>query len=108
MIFAATTVPALGQNAFDGVYTVTRTGIGCTPAGLISVRIDKGRFVGSYEGGTGTHRLTGTIQRSGAFSFTGQSPVDTVVFQGRIDGTRGSGNWEVRGKNCRGTLQIYR
>jgi hypothetical protein len=96
------------QQAFDGPWSVARVGVGCTPAGVISVRVQNGRFTGSYEGGTGTHRLTGAIGRDGAFSFTGQSPVDTVRFSGRIAGATGEGRWNVEGKACGGTLKIYR
>jgi hypothetical protein len=106
LLLAAPTVPR-AQSAFDGTWSLSRTGVGCTPAGVISVAIRNGRFIGSYEGATGTHRLAGGISREGAFSFTGRSPVDIVQFSGKIVGAAGEGRWSVEGKACGGTLKIY-
>jgi hypothetical protein len=103
-------VPALAQagRAHDGRWSLTRTGVGCTPAGLITVEVRNGRFVGSYMGGTGEHRLSGQVAADGRFSFTGRSPSDTVRFQGVIRGASGEGEWSVEGRACGGTLRMSR
>jgi len=93
---------------FDGSWTVIRTGIGCTPKREISVRFKRGKASGSYRGGTGWHRISGSISPRGSFKFTAKSGSDTVVFQGRVKGRSGTGSWYVSGRSCRGDLTISR
>lgn len=106
-LLASGTAIAQGVTAFDGTWSVSRTGRGCTPAGTISVQIRSGRISGSYFGGTGRHVVSGTISANGSFRFTGTSS-ETVRFRGAIRGGAGSGSWSVAGRDCGGTLTMRR
>lgn len=97
---------AFAQAQFDGTWNVSRVGVGCTPAGQIQVTFKSGRVSGQYMGGSGNHIVAGSITGNGAFSFTGKSATDTVRFRGKIAGNSGSGNWNLEGRACSGTLTI--
>lgn len=105
MLVSIVPTGAFAQVAFDGSWTVSRTGIGCTPTGSISVQFAGGRISGSYVGATGRHVVSGTVRANGSFNFTGRSS-ETVRFSGRIAGSSGSGSWSVDGRDCRGSLTI--
>ena len=93
-------------SAYDGTWKISRTGIGCTPKSLIRVKIDQNRISGSYRGGTGKHTISGKVTSSGNFSFQAKSPSDLVIFSGAISEKSGTGKWNVKGRNCGGTLRI--
>lgn len=100
--------PVWAQANFDGTWQVSRTGVGCTPTGAITVMIRGGKISGRYAGASGMHVVVGTVGKAGAFSFTGRSPTDVVRFSGRISGDRGTGAWTLQGKACSGSLTMSR
>ncbi len=107
VFIAFDTTPSFAGD-FDGRWKVSRTGKGCKPKGVIKVRISEDKFSGSYVGGTGKHIISGTIKDSGSFKFIAKSPKDNVHFKGKISGSKGSGSWNVAGRNCGGSLKIYK
>lgn len=94
-------------KSFDGKWKVSRTGEGCKPKGLISVKIKDNEFSGSYRGGSGKHIISGAISKTGKFKFLAKSKRDNVIFTGSIKDDAGSGRWSVKGRACGGTLKIY-
>ena len=108
LFVALFTSSAVFAGSYDGTWKVRRTGVNCTPTGLITVRIKKNAFSGSYIGGSGKHIVSGAISASGNFKFEAKSPRDRVVFQGQISADKGEGRWSVRGRSCGGSLKIFR
>lgn len=109
-IFSLSFVFPVFAATFDGNWKVSREGFNCTPNGLITTKIKSGQFSGSYNGASGEHVISGEIASSGKFKFVAKSPSDNVIFKGKIKGDSGDGSWTVSGsgRNCAGTLKIFK
>jgi hypothetical protein len=99
--------PVALAGSYDGSWKVSRTSSNCRPKSVISIRVKRGKISGSYVGGSGRHKISGSVSSNGSFRFSAQSLRDRVNFKGKISGKAGKGRWNVSGKPCNGSLRVY-
>jgi hypothetical protein len=106
-LVAIAVTPSVAASAFDGLWSVSIfTSQGPCSTYRYPARIAGGRVTQAEP--DFTYQLAGSVNGSGGIVVTVSSGGQSATGRGRLNRTRGTGNWAATGGQCRGTWSAER